>query len=194
MAITNKTNVENYLLTTIDASFDTQIAQWIAAVEKHINKKTDRQIIAEDSNSVNYYDGTGRKDMMIPDFYSITTVGVKSDKDDIAPEDFTSDVYMYPSGRKPIYQLQMDNNYFPKGRQNIVVTGRKGYFASDDVDEDIVFAATVLVAGIVNASNVSQGEIKSESIGRYTVTYSTDQQKIDFKSAIDIIESYRRIR
>lgn len=194
MAITTKANVEKYLLTSIDSSFDAQLTQWIAAVETHIDKMTDRKMIAEATNSVYYLDGTGRKDMLVPDFYAISTVKVKSEKDDLDPEDYTDKIYFYPSGRKPIYQLQMDNYYFPKGRQNIVVTGRKGYFDANDIDEDIVFAATVMVAGIVNASNISAGEIQRETIGRYTIEYVTDQQKIDYKTAMDTITRYRRPR
>lgn len=194
MSLTSKTNVERYLLTSIDNSFDTQINDWIAAVEKHIDKMTGRRLVAEDTDSEYVFDGTGRKHMLIPDFYSITKVEIKSEKDDDEPEDYTDKIYFYPADKKPIYQLQMDYYYFPRNRQNIVITGRQGYFDDGAIDEDIVFAATVLVAGIVNASNVSQGEIARETIGRYTVEYVTDQQKNDYKMALDIISRYKRPR
>lgn len=194
MAITTKANVEKYLLTSIDSTFDSQIAQWISAVENQIDKMTDRQMIAADEDAEYAFDGTGRHEMLIPDFFTITSVEVKSEKDDVEPEDYTDKVYFYPTGRTPIYQLQMDYYHFPKGRQNIVVTGRKGYFDSAEIDDDLVFAATVMVAGIVNASNISAGEIKRETIGRYSIEYVTDQQKIDYKTAMKTISQYRRHR
>lgn len=194
MSLTSKARVEKYLLTTIDGTFDAQVTEWIAGVEKYIDKETDRKMVADDSPADYSYDGTGRKDMLIEDFFSIVSVKMKSDKDDVAPEDITTDCYFYPANKTPKYQLKSDNTYFTRGNQNIIVNGRRGYFASDDVDEDLIFAATVLVAGIINNSNISTGEIKSESIGRYTVTYSTDQQKVDFESAMSIIKNYRRIR
>jgi hypothetical protein len=194
MSITTKTRVEKYLLTSIHETFDTQIDEWISGIEKHMNKMTDRQIIANDADATYYYDGTGKKEMMVDDFLSITSVGFKDEKTDVTSEDYTEYVFYYPANETPKYQMQMDNYVFPKGRQNIVVVGRKGYQPSDDIDEDLVFAATVLVAGIVNFSNSSSGEVKRETIGRYTVEYETNQQKVDFVNAMSIIKSHRRIR
>lgn len=194
MALTTKSNVEKYLLTTISASFDAQMTEWIDAVDKQIDKMTDRQMVADDSDGTYYYDGTGKHEMMMDDFYSVTSVEFKDEKTDASPEDYTEYVYFYPANDTPKFQMQMDSYCFPRGRQNVVITGRRGYFASDDVDSDLQFAATVLVAGIVNASNTSTGEIKRETIGRYSVEYVTDQQKVDYDNAMNIIKSFRRIR
>lgn len=193
MAITTELELENYTLTDIDASFSDQISDWIDGVEMEMNMMTDRQLIADDTESTYYYDGTGKKRLMIDDFNTISAVETRIDNTDTDPTDITSNVYMFPANKKPVWRL--DSYYpFPQGLQNILVTGKRGCFASDSIPRDLVFAATVLVAGIINYANTSKGEIKSESIGRYSVTYETDEQKADFNRAMKIIQSYRKIR
>jgi hypothetical protein len=187
MAITTKANVEKYLLTAIDSSFDAQITAWIAAAEKHINRMTNRQIIADTAPAEYKYSGNKKDYMHVDDFIDIDTVEMDG-------VDITDDIFFEPANRLPYFKLVYDEGVFEKGKQNIVVTGRRGYADSAAIPEDLVFAATVLVAGIVNFSNNSSGEIKSESIGGYSVTYVSDSQKNDFTRAEAIIKSYRRIR
>jgi hypothetical protein len=187
MAITTKTNVERYLLVAIDSSFDTQIATWITAINNYMDKMTNRQLIADSTDAEFKYDGTGKKSLMIDDFISIESV-------ELGDEDITDYVFLYPANSIPTWRLESDDYYFTKGRQNITITGKKGFAVDADLPEDLKFAATVLVAGIVNASHNSKGEIKSESIGRYSVSYTTDAQKIDYDMAMDIIKSYKRVR
>lgn len=195
MAITTKANIEKYLLVTIDSSFDSQVTEWIAAMEKHMNKTTDRQLIADDADATYLYDGSDRKILVVDDFYSITSVTLLyTVYDETSELDVTAYVYTYPANATPIWRLESDYYHFVAGRQNVQVIGRRGYAPSDDIPEDLTFAATVLVAGIINASHNSKGEIKSESIGRYSVAYETTAQKADFDTARAIIASYRRIR
>lgn len=195
MAITDRTAIENYMLIDIDPSFYDQIDEWIAGVEQEMNKLTDRQLIAvepgEDEDMPEYlYDGTGKKVIMVDDFVEIETVKI----DD---EDITEDCYLYPANSIPKWKIESTRT-FPRGRQNITVAGVKGFTTQDVFDtkyNDLKFAATVIMAGIINFSNNSAGEIKSESIGRYTVTYATDSsQKVDYDKALETIRHYRRMR
>jgi len=185
--ITDKLAIENYMLIDIDDSFDDQLDEWIEGVEQEMNMMTDRQLVADDTAGEYKYDGNGKKEMLIDDFVDIDSIEVDG-------EDLTEDIYQYPANKLPKYQLKIDDYIFTKGRQNIVITGKKGYAAEANIPKDLKMAATILVAGIINFSNSHEGEIHRESIGRYTVEYATDQQKIDYKTARATIERYRRIR
>jgi hypothetical protein len=187
MSITSKARVEKYLLTTIDSSFDTQLTEWITAADRHIDRMTNRQIIADSIAAEYKYSGNKKDYMHIDDFIEIDTVEMDG-------VDITDDIFFEPANRLPYFKLVYDDGIFEKGNQNIVVTGRRGYADAAAIPEDLIFAATVFVAGIVNFSNNSSGEIKSESIGGYSVTYVSDSQKNDFTRAEAIIKSYRRLR
>ncbi len=76
--------------------------------------------------------------------------------------------------------------------------------SGDTVPADIIYAATVLVAGIVStnkakaaASGSTGGDITSISIGRYSVSYGSTasaadkQLTADIMNAMDIIKSYK---
>lgn len=187
MSLTTKSRVEKYLLTSINTSFDVQLAEWIQAADDHINKSTDRQIIADTVDATYKYSGLGKDYMMIDDFIAVTLIEMDG-------TDITDKVFLDPVNRLPYFKMSMEDDVFLKGKHNVHVTGRRGYAALANAPQDLVFAATVFVAGIVNFSNNSSGEIKSESIGRYTVSYSTTTQKEDYERAESIIKMYRRKR
>lgn len=193
MAITTKIAIENYLLTTIDASFQDQLTEWIDAMEQYMNHETRRQLIADASTSEYRYDGSGKYSLMLDDFLTITAVEVYSTIDDTVPDDYTDYITRYPANSTPKWQIK-STHMFPYGQQNIGVTGRRGSYDAASIPSDLKQAATVLVAGIVNFSNVSDGEVKSESIGRWTVTYVTDGQKVDFENAKRTLQHYKKMR
>lgn len=193
MAITTKARIEKYLLTTIDASFDDQITEWIAAVEEYMNQETRRQLVADEEETTRKYDGIGKYDLMIDDFLTISEVRTFSNIDDVVGTDITAKMYYYPANSTPKWRIECTEKLL-KGKQNIRVTGRYGAYDADSVPADLVNAATILVAGIVNYSNQSEGEIKSESIGRYTVTYVTEKQSSDYENAMASLKHHKRIR
>lgn len=193
MAITTKARVEKYLLTSIDSAFDAQLTEWIDAVEQYMNHETRRQLIADAAESSRKYDGVGKEDLMIDDFLTISEVRVFSGIDDSTGEDWTAYAYYYPANSTPKWRLDCTKK-LPIGKQNVQVTGRYGAYASDSVPNDLVTAATIFVAGIVNYSNQSEGEIKSETIGRHTVTYVTEKQGNDYDKAMATLKHHKRIR
>jgi hypothetical protein len=184
--ITTKEAIENYLLTTIDPSFEYQLNDWIAGVEQEMNRLTDRQLIAGVIPVTCKYDGNHKASIMIDDFVSISKVEVDGD-------DITSSCFFYPANSTPKWRVETSQK-FNKGRQNVSITGLKGFTTLANLPLDLKQAATVLVAGIINFSNQSEGEIKSESIGRYSVTYTTDSGHVDFDKSLAAIKAYRRIR
>lgn len=193
MAITTKEKIERYLLTNINSSFDEQIDAWIDAVEQYMNKETKRQLIADEEESTRRYDGVGKHDLMIDDFLTISDVSIFSSIDDDTGTSWNDYMYYYPANTTPKWRLD-STQHIPHGKQNVHVTGRYGAYDADSIPADLVQAATTLVAGIVNYSNQSEGEIKSESIGRYTVTYVTEKQSNDYTNAMATLKHYKRIR
>lgn len=191
MAITTKLAVENYLLTNIDSSFDAQIDEWIASVEAYMNKQTDRILLSDGVSADYYYDvpkGCTNK-LRLDEFISISAVTDVDSTEVIAADE----IYYYPSNAGYINRIEYDNG-FTVGRRKIKVTGIRGRYTEDTLPLDLKFAATVLVAEIINFGNVSVGEVKKETIGRYAVDYATDGQKVDLNRVKDILWSYRRIR
>jgi len=109
-----------------------------------------------------------------------------------ALSDFTeiTDYYTYPTNSLPKTRIVVPYSYFWQANQNVKVTAKWGYGAA--VPDDLSFAATVMVAGIINTQNSSDSEVQSESIGRYSVTYKTTKQEHDFSHAKEILKLYKR--
>jgi len=184
---TSKQALENYTLQTIDASFDTQIESWIEAIEKFIEKYTDRVFIADTEASEKTYDGEGNSEQKFDDFIAVTKVELGEDtKTEVESDDYR----VYPNNVERKNKIQLKENYFTKGYQNVTITAKWGY--SVECPADIVLAATILLAGVVNYSNDAKGKVRSESIGRYTVAYETDKGWQDFKRTMMILNSYKR--
>ncbi len=185
---TSVEEIENYLLITIEDWFIPQIETWIEAIEAYIDKTTGRNFKAKlttgDDFASRFYDGDSTRTLIIDDCTVVNEVTV--DETVIDSEEILS----YPANRTPKTKLLLKTSRFSRGNQNIEVNGRWGF--SDDVPADITFAATVLVAGIVNYGNDSEGEVKSMTIGRYTVSYSDKKQWQDFEQVQTIIDSYRK--
>jgi len=187
---TNKTNIENYTIQTINASFLTQVNAWIEAMELYIDKLTGRNFIADTVATEKVYDGDGSIEMVIDDFMSISKLEIGEDDDSTRVEIESDDYRVYPSNEDPKRKLQLKEGYFSTGHQNVIVTAKFGY--STTCPADITLAATVLVAGITNFSNKAKGKIRSETIGRYTFTYKDEKGWNDFNRVKEILKSYKK--
>lgn len=183
--MTTLQKIKDYLLTDIDPAFESAVEGYIDAVTAYIERFTGRTFSADASASPRVYDGTDSAELFIDDAVEITEVKIG---DTVLDED---DYRLYPTNRFPKTRIILPYKKFYEGAQNITVTAKWGYGA--DVPEDISFAATVMVAGIINASNSHESEIQSETIGRYQVTYKTKQQEHDFSEAQKILKLYRRL-
>jgi len=188
MTVINKVEVENYLLTAIDPSFDTQFNLWVLAMEEYINSMANRVVIGEDAEAEYTYSGNGSSTIFLDDFRTISTITVDGSEID------ASGYVAKPFNRGYVNQLTLNNGgrWSTYKQGNIKVTGKRGMYASSTVPQDLRFALVVLVAGIVQTSSNENKEIQSETIGRYSVSYKTDTQKVDYKNALEIIKSYRR--
>lgn len=189
---TNEISIENYLLTDIDASFSTQIDAWIEAAEKFIEKYTGRIFIADSVASEKKYDGDNEDVIFVDDFISLTSAYLgdtllESEADDADDPDF----YQYPANTEYKNKLELIGGVWSQGHKNVKITAKWGYSAA--VPADVKFAATVIVAGIINAGNKSIKSVRQETIGRYSVQYSDDKGWSDYEEAIKILNLYRKI-
>lgn len=193
----SETDVENYLLTTIDDTFSGQIEKWIEQVEAYIEKKTERIFIADTEASERWFDGNGELDLYLDEFVSISGLVIY---DALGNEQYTltenTHYLSFPYNETPKrglrtkYYNTLGFTYFPSGIRNTKATAKWGYSVA--VPDPIKFATTVLVSGIVNFSNQSEGEIKSEKVGEWQVTYRDNQQEADFKRANEIIDQFTK--
>lgn len=183
---TNKGQIENYLLTTVNATMVSQLDDWIAMMETHIDRITGRNFIADTVTSEKLYDGCGEKELLVDDFIGTPTIEIDGDA-------ITSDEYfVYPANTEKKNTLRRaDGGVWPVGSQNIGVTAKWGY--SEEVPNDIIFACTVFVAGIINySSKDSQSQVETKQVGRYSVTYKNKKEWQDFDQVDKIIRSYKK--
>jgi len=186
---TTRPAIENYLLITIDSGFYNQINEWIEEIESYIDKKTGRNFLADSTASARLYDGTNTRELLIDDCVAITEL--KIDADVIATDQYT----LYPENAIvkgiPITKIKLIGSTFPKYPEQInSVKAKWGY--SSAIPKDITTVATILVAGIINYSLNADGEVASETIGRYTVSYKDEKQWQDFERVGEILKYYRK--
>lgn len=188
---TSQTKIENYLLIDIDESFEDQITAWIEEIEAYIEQMTGRVFVADSEVSQRRYTGDGTSILLIDDCIEITEVKLSKDDDALTVDD---DYVLLPQNAVvrgvPINKIQLIAGRFGVTPQDTYITAKWGY--SEDVKADIATVATVLVAGIVNYAWNAEGEVKSESIGRYTVTYKDKTEWADFERAKQILDSYKK--
>jgi hypothetical protein len=190
---TTRQAIENYLLITIDPSFYTQVDTWIEEIEDYIDQITGRNFKADANASARYYDGGNSSKLLIDDAVAITEVKIgdtvmAKDSDPLLAD---GDYILYPANRLPITRIQLRGAYFPSSPLRCVkITGKWGFSVA--VPAAIVQAATVLVSGIINYSWNAEGEVKSMSIGRYSVTYKDEKQWQDFDRIKETMALYKK--
>lgn len=186
---TTRAEVENYLLITVDPSFHAQVDKWIESIEAYIDKLTGRnhQPATGQTASTRLFDGNGTSNLYIDDASEITKVeyGGEGQWTEIAVADYLK----YPAQGGAIRRVYLPAGVFPRGYQNVRITAKWGW---QTVPADINFAATVLVAGIINNAYASEGEISSITIGPYSVSYKDQQQVQDFDKVKEILQLNKR--
>jgi len=189
-------DIENYSLTEVDESFESNLEFWIGAVEQTIEKMTGRVFIADEEASERWFDGNNSQRIYIDEFINISGLVIY---DALGNTQYTltenthylTFPYNDESKRglesKPYNALGFTR--FPSGTKNIKVTAKWGSY--EEVPDAIKFATMVLATGIMNFSNNADGEVKSEKIGDYQITYKEEQWK-DFEMAMGIIGQFTK--
>lgn len=199
---TTKSKIENYTLVDIDAAFNTQVDEWIEAVEQEIDLRTGRNFIADSAATARLYNGSGTDVLIIDDAVEVTTVEVGLDSyggSFLALSATGADRYFlepanYTVDNVPVTRIRLSARQWAGGTQNARITAKWGYSAS--VPQQISFIATVLVAGIINEQRGGGDKITMESIGNYKVSYDVNDENgiADFKNAMRSLDSYKRYR
>jgi len=197
MAYTTSSKISNFLLINIDSSFDSQITEWISVVKEYIDDYCGREF-EQESATYKLYDGDGSRELLIDDLLTLTKIEILNEDGEVEYTiDGSHDYYLYPANKTPktriiLEPLNADIGHFPKGRQNVKITGTFGFAST--VPEDISFAATKLVAAIIQEGNYDIGsEIKSEKLGEYTVTYQEVSEMAERLGINDILDRHKKI-
>lgn len=183
---TTITEIENYLLTNIIPDFRPQVDTWITQMSKYIENYTGRTFIEIEEERV--FDGNDVQiinELMVDDFTELISLKIGDKEIDLEK------VLVYPSNSEKKDRIILVQDYFWKGRQNIKVNAKWGY--SKEIPADIVYAATILVAGIINFSHNAHGEISSETVGQYSVSYNSEPEWNDFRRAMKSLDNYKRL-
>lgn len=191
---TSETEIENYLLTTIDSSFSSQVETWISMVTKYIDNYTDRTF--EASSTTKKFDGTGKPILHLDDLVSVTTIWMTandSTSDANTKTLSTTDFYLYQNddpNETPYNKLLMNPkgsyNVFEKGYQNIWISGSWGY--STSVPDDIKMVATKLVSSIINTGK--KDGVKDFTEGDFSVTYESFNSILNRDLSVKAILDY----
>lgn len=197
---TTAQKVKDLIPSTVSTS-DATIEGWIEGVEDMIGEMTNRVFIADTNANPRLYDGDNTNTLIIEDAVEITKVEVGVDSyggnfleiDETGADKYFTEPANARKKDKPITMIKLNARHFPEGTQNNRITAKWGY--SVDVPKDIEFATSVIVVGIVNKyENSEGGDIKSEDIGNYSVSYDTKGGNDwgDFERALDTIKQYKR--
>jgi hypothetical protein len=185
--MTTLQKVKDYSLIEIESAYESVVEEYIDAVTAYIERYTGRIFTTDTIATERVFDGTDTGEIFIDDAVEITEV--KDNGNLIDPVNYR----LYPANRLPKTRIILPRYNFSIGAQNITVKAKWGYGA---VPKDLEFAATVMVAGIINSQQVksSGGEISSETIGRYSVSYAQgSSQSHDFSNAKSILKMYRKL-
>ena len=197
MAYTTKGKIENYLMTDIGNSFDTQITDWINAAETYINNYTGHKNGFEEVEaSTKYYDGNGEREINIDECIEVTSVQIleanSGDVEFTLTEGHGNDYIAHPYNDTPIYRIKLVNTAtigaFYRGKKRIKITAKWGYKST--VPKDIELATTILVAGTIE-QGLKGGKIKNESLGDYSVAFEMTEDSPNILSVNKILDNYK---
>lgn len=197
-AYTDQAAVEGYLLETVPDALVPRLEEYISAIGLFIARYTGRQFVAEAAASARVFDGDATSEMLIDECIAVTLVERGNDN---YGGTFTtisaggaSGYVLLPNNAaalsQPFRKILYRGGEWACGVQNNRITARWGYSAT--APADIQFAATVFVAGIINAQQPNAGQVSSEKIGNYAVTYKTPAGLADYERALAILDQYKR--
>ena len=194
---TTKSEIENYLLISIDPTLNTQVDSWIDDVEAFIDQYTGRNFKADTTATTRLYDGDGTGELLIDDCVAVTKVEIGGDSfGDSFTEIITGRYILTPANaivkNIPIDGVLLKDTCWTAGTQNNRITAKWGY--SITAPPDVKLAATILTAHIYKfgRGGITDG-VSSEQIGNYRVTYKDDKDKSEHDSAIARLDRYRKL-
>ena len=214
-AYITKTEIEQYLGVTIDATLQTFMDTIIAMTQEYIEAFCGGGIIEKrvfndaDTTVTRYYDGRGMTKLKIDDLRSVTSLSA----DDVALVANT-DYYLYPlnavaDGKpyewieliQPETRIGVNTNsriestspyVFMNKQKNVIVVGKFGY--STTPPSAVKLAALRLVGEVIK-ENIGDNDLKnvtSESLGDYSVSYQDIKDAAISQKVGEILYPYVR--
>jgi len=188
MNYTTIAKVEKLLTIDIDTAQEAEVTTWISAMSRFADKYCNRTIVqpAATVASQRKFSGNGGQTLHIDECTGITAV---TDKDGNAITDYIT----YPLNASHVQALFTAGRYFSKGEANYYVTAKWAKAVTDTVPDDLALAVSILVAGITNFSRSGGDNVASEKVGMYSVTFKNQQDRDDYKTAMAILDTYKRL-
>lgn len=198
MAYTTQSKILQYLgLSALPSPITgTTITELIKSVTAFINTYCNRTF-EEESVTTKLYSGDGSKTLLIDDLLTLSKIETLDANNDVDITLDNSDYYfLEPANKTPKQKIIINSSTapigrFPKGNQNIKLTGTFGNAVT--VPADIELVATKLVAEILNDYNVTGGEVTQESLGEYSISYADISNKAKVLGSTNILNFYRRL-
>ncbi|MFA5091691.1 MAG: hypothetical protein WC483_03825 [Candidatus Paceibacterota bacterium] len=168
-----------------------------------IDSLTGRNFIADAAASARLFDGSGVNQLDIDECVAVSKVEICADEWGDSFTEVTlggyGGYYLLPRNNKdnmgrtlPYTAVLHRSEIWVRGYGNQKITAKWGYSAA--VPSAIEFAATILASSIYGYNLAGGGNIKSESIGNYSVSYENEEGWDALNRAKSAIEQYRRIR
>lgn len=192
-AYTTIEKLEAFLGTTVD---DTQGEFVINSAIDMVEKYTQRQWVADANASARFFGGTGQSNLGIDECVEITEVrrGLSmyyEDGSELIAEGGQFGWYQYPINETPIRAIRMRGGIWSRGWGNHRITAKWG--AYETVPDDISFATTIIAGGLYNFnSGGASGQVQSERIGNYSVSYGNEAGWRSYERAKQILNMNKR--
>lgn len=193
MSYITESDLENLILEDIDSSYSSFITQVIGYVEAYVDQYCGTNFVLA-SSGARYFDGSGNDELYVGDFSATTQVEIL----DINGQTINTLTVNQDYWEKP-YNLSTKNTIqlapagqirsFPCRPRAVKVTGTFGYAA---VPEPVKLAAVQLAAKVVNLG-LRGGQVKSESLGSYSITYKDIDEESDSLGIKEILDQYARV-
>lgn len=210
-----KTDIEKYLLISIDVTGEPFVESAIRACQTHIENLCGDLTFGKrvfkapdpDVDVTKYFNGNGTQKLSVGDLRSITSLSVDG-IEMVENQDFYTVPLNAVADNRPITGIELVQpmtataNQNPRSgrspyifeplQRNVIITGKWGYSAKPP--EDIKMAVIKMVAGIIreNLTDPTSKTVSSESLGEYSVNYSKMNEILNQVGANDLIAPYYR--
>lgn len=194
MAYITESDLENHILQDIDSTYSTWISTIIGFVEDYIDKYCGTNFSTLGSVT-RYYDGSGVGELSIDNLTAITSVQILNNNGDVESNlTENTDYWLYPLNETVKNKLVLTgtnlSSSFPDRPRAVKITGTFGYTT---VPSPVKFAGIQLAAKIIN-EGLRGGQVKSESLGSYNISYKDIDEKVESMGIKEILNQYRESR
>lgn len=184
MAYTTQANVEAKVGTLSAEQITYLNTVLIPAIDAYINKETGTVFGSTESVEI-YVSGNDSEMLNIPTMHDITEVSIVDGSTETTVP--SVDYVAYPRSADDKYAIQSLSESWEEGFDNYKITGELGL---KTVPADIKMIATEMAVNSLSMAN--NQNVKSESVGDWSVTYRENQQIISVESK-SVLANYRRI-